>query len=164
MDTILTITLTSIVIGFFYRGKKLLNLIKGAHLSASLSKDRTLTDIQATNASAGCIGCICFPFFAVAFVLPIYLFFRLEWWIPIVAIIVGLTLGNLLGYLVERILNLPNHQTFDGSLFNDNLLNLNAIELSTNEKLYKRAFRLLLFYNIMSLIMALAVIIQNEIM
>ena len=164
MDTALAITLTSIVIGFLYRGKKLLDIIKGVYYTESLSKDNTPTRIQFLSASAGCLGCLCFPFFAMSFVLPIYLLFRLEWWIPIVAILIGLTLGNLLGYVIERVLKLPNHQTLDNDLFNNSLFNTNSIELSMDERLYKRAFRLLIFYNITSLIMSLLVIILNEIM
>lgn len=164
MDTILTITLASLVIGFFYRGEKLLDTIRGVYYAASLSKENTPTRIQFLSASEGCIGCMCFSFFAISFGLPIYLFFKTEWWISIAAILIGLTFGNLSGYVIERVLKLPNHQTFDNGLFSNSLLNTNSIELSLNEKLYKKAFHLLIFYNIISLIMSLIVIIQNEMM
>ena len=157
MDTLLEIAFTSIIVGFFYRGKKLLKMIKGAFYSASFSEEKTLVQKQELGASAGCLGCLCLPFFVMSLIALIYLFFKVDWWIPVVGILSGLSLVNLLGYGIERMFQLPDHQIID-----DSLLNLNSIELSMNEKLYRKALGVLVFYNIVSFIIALILIIGNE--
>lgn len=77
----------------------------------------------------------------------------MDWWIPIVAFLAGITAGNIIGYVIERIFQLPNHQTFEHSSFN-----LNAVELTMdNGKLYRRAACLMILYSIVSLVLSLII-------
>lgn len=93
MGTFCVILCGSLVVGFLFRSKKLYGLIKRA-TGYSIRKAETAIDAQAQIASTGCLGMLCFPFFCLFFITPIYLFFRVDWWIPIVSFIVGLTIGN----------------------------------------------------------------------
>lgn len=93
------------------------------------------------------------PRYVFFFLTPIFLFFKVDWWIPIVAFLGGITVGNLIGYVIERIFQLPNHQTFEHSSFN-----LNAVELTMdNGKLYRRAAGLMVFYSVASLVISLII-------
>ena len=148
MSTLLTIILVAVVVGFLYRAMKLLNLMKTAiYHAANRSAETSEAQAQFQMASGGCLGCMCFPFFCLFFVIPIYMFFLVDWWIPIVGFIAGLTIANLIGFIIERLLQLPNHQLSKFSSFN-----LNAMELSVSNVLYRKAFSLLIFYNVVSLI------------
>ena len=153
MDKITVILLTALVVGFLYRGMKLMGLIKNAFYYSTLKEGVTPDQAQFQGASAGCLGMMCFPFFCFFFITPVFLFFRVDWWIPIIAYIIGLSICNLLGYVVERILHLPNHQNFAGSSFD-----LNAVELTCDNGMYIRVLGLLFFYNVSSLIISLIII------
>ena len=156
MSTLTIITLTTLVIGFLYRAAILFKLIKSALYYYSLNKEVTTSMLHFQSEAVGCIGLICLPCICCFFIIPIFLFFKVDWWIPIIAFITGLTIGNLIGYLIERLIQLPNHQTsYQGSF------NLNASELtSDNGKLYRRAIGLLLFYCLLSLIISLIIIFR----
>lgn len=153
MSTITIIVLTALVIGFICRAMKLFNLIKSALYYLSLNKDMTPTMMQFQSGAVGCLGCICFPGMCFFFVTPIFLFFKVDWWIPVVAFLAGITIGNLVGYVIERICQLPNHQTLVHSSFN-----LNAVELTMdNGKLYRRAAGLMILYSLSSLVISLII-------
>lgn len=155
MGTITIIILTALVIGFICRAVKLYNLIKSALYCLSLKKEMTPTMMQFQSGAVGCLGFICFPCMCFFFVTPIFLSFKVNWWIPVVAFLAGITVGNnIVGYFIERIFQLPNHQTFDNSP-----VNLNAIELTMdNGKLYRRAVGLMVLYCVVSLIISLIII------
>lgn len=113
----------------------------------------TPTMMQFQSGAVGCLGFICFPCMCFFFVTPIFLFFKVDWWIPVVAFFAGITVGNIVGYIIERIIQLPNHQTFD-----DSPVNLNAIELTMgNGKLYRRAAGLMILYSVASLVISLII-------
>lgn len=153
MSTITIIILTALVIGFIRRAVKLYNLIKSALYCLSLNKEMTPTMMQFQSGAVGCFGFICFPCMCFFFVTPIFLFFKVDWWIPVVAFFAGITVGNIVGYIIERIIQLPNHQTFD-----DSPVNLNAIELTMdNGKLYRRAAGLMILYSVASLVISLII-------
>ena len=153
MGTITIIVLTALVVGFIYRAVKLYNLIKSALYYLSLNKEMTPTMMQFQSGAVGCLGFICFPGMCTFFVTPIFLFFKVDWWIPFVAFLAGITVGNTIGYVIERILQLPNHQTFEFSS-----INMNAMELSVSNELYKKALGLLIFYNVVSLITSVFIV------
>ena len=153
MSTITIIILTALVIGFIRRAVKLYNLIKSALYCLSFNKEMTPTMMQFQSGAVGCLGFICFPCMCFFFVTPIFLFFKVDWWIPVVAFFAGITVGNIVGYIIERIIQLPNHQTFD-----DSPVNLNAIELTMdNGKLYRRAAGLMILYSVASLVISLII-------
>ncbi len=153
MGTIIIIILTALVIGFVLRATKLYKLINRTLYCLSLKKDVTPTMMQFQNASVGCLGVICIPGMCFFFITPIFLFFKVDWWIPIVALCAGLTLGNLIGYIIERILQLPNHDTYGGDF-----LDLNALELTMdNGKLYRRATWLMILYSFTSFIISMII-------
>lgn len=153
MGTITIIVLTALVVGFIYRAVKLYNLIKSALYYLSLNKEMTPTMMQFQSGAVGCLGFICFPGMCTFFVTPIFLFFKVDWWIPFVAFLAGITVGNTIGYVIERILQLPNHQTIEYSSFN-----LNALELTMdNGKLYRRAACLMILYSVVSLVISLII-------
>ena len=154
MGTLLTILLVAIVVGFLYRAMKLHNLMKTAiYYAANHTAESSEAQAQFQIASGGCLGCMCFPFLCLFFAIPIYLFLKIDQWIPIVGFIVGLTIANLVGFIVERLLQLPNHQTFEFSS-----INLNAMELSVSNELYRKALGQLIFYNVVSLILSVVIV------
>ncbi len=154
MSTLLTIILVAIVVGFLYRAMKLHNLMRTAiYYAANHTAEKSEAQAQFQMASGGCLGCMCFPFFCLVLVIPIYLFFKVDWWIPIAGFCAGLTIANLVGFIVERLLQLPNHQTFEFSS-----INMNAMELSVSNELYKKALGLLIFYNVVSLITSVFIV------
>ena len=153
MSTITIIVLTALVIGFICRAIKLFNLIKSALYYLSLNKEMTPTMMQFQSGAVGCLGFICLPGMCFFFVTPIFLFFKVDWWIPVVAFLAGITIGNIVGYVIERICQLPNHQTLVHSSFN-----LNAVELTMdNGKLYRRAAGLMILYSLSSLVISLII-------
>lgn len=151
MSSFCVIIMASFVVAFLFRAKKLYRLIKLA-ASYSIRKAETKNDAQAIIAPIGCLGMMCFPFSCFFFITPIYLLFKIDWWIPILSYIVGLTIGNLILYLFERFLKTSNHH------FHDSAFDLNALELTHDEGLYKRTFWLLIFYNVASLLISLIII------
>lgn len=153
MSTITIIILSTLVIGFICRAVKLYNLINSALYYLSLDKEMTPTMKQFQSGAVGCLGFICFPGICFFFVTPIFLFFKVNWWIPVVAFLTGISVGNLVGYLIERILQLPNHPTLG-----HNSLNVNAIELTMDDgKLYRRAAGLMVLYSVASLVISLII-------
>lgn len=153
MSTILIIVLTALVVGFTCRAMKLYKLINSALYYLKFNKEMTPTMIQYQGATVGCLGGICFPGMCFFLITPIFLFFKVDWWIPIVAFLAGLTVGNLVGFVIERFCQLPNHQTFEHSSFN-----LNAAELTMdNGKLFRRASGLMIIYSLSSLIISLII-------
>lgn len=154
MNTLLIIVLTALVIGFIYRALKLYELIKRTLYYLSLNKEMTQTMMGEQRNAVGCIGLICFPCILFFFITPFFLLIKVDWWIPVVSIFAGLTVGNWVGYLIERVFQLPNHQTFDHRFSNQN-----AIELTLNDgRLYRRAIVLLLLYCIVAFIISLIII------
>lgn len=153
MSSFVIILLTTLVIGFICRATKLFNLIKSALYYLSLNKEMTPTMMQFQSGAVGCLGVICFPGMCFFFVTPVFLFLKVAWWIPVVSLLAGITIGNLVGYVIERICQLPNHQTFEHSSFN-----LNAVELIMDDgKLYRRAAALMIIYSVASLVISLII-------
>lgn len=156
MSTLLIIVLTTLVIGFLYRALKLYELIKSALYYFSLKEGVTPANMQFQSSAIGCVGFICFPCVCFFFIIPIYLFIKVDWWIPVVAFVAGLSVGNIIGYLIERIFQLPNHQISSYSSFN-----LNAAELTYGDgQLYRRAVFLMILYSVVSLIISLIIIFR----
>ncbi len=154
MNAFTVILLTTLVIGFLYRAAKLYKLIKDALYYLSFNKEMTPTAMQFQSGAVGCMGCICIPSMCFSLFILIYLLFNVTWWIPIVAIITGLTFGNLIGFFIERIVKLPNHGSTKYSSFN-----LNALELTMNHgQLYRRAAGLMVLYCFTSLIISIVII------
>lgn len=139
MNTLLLIVLTAIVAGFLYRASKLYSLIKNVLYNSAIEKDVTPVQAQSQSASAGISWIVESPFFCLFFVLPVYLLFNVNWKIPVSAYLIGLTLGNLVGYLIDRLFQLPNHQKMG-----DDSFDLNAFELSRDIVTYRRALGLLI--------------------
>ena len=157
MSTATIIILTALVVGFIYRALKLYELIQKALYYLSLNKEMTPTMMQFQSGAVGCLGFICFPCMCFFFVTPIFLFFKVTWWIPVVAFIAGLSVGNMIGYFIERMFQLPNHDVSPYSSFN-----LNAVELTgDNGKLYRRTAGLIVFYCVVSLILSLIIIFRT---
>ena len=152
MNTFFLVVLTAAVAGFLSRASKLYSLIKSALYYSAFEKDVTPVQAQFQNASAGCLGLLCFPFFFLFIALLVYLFFKVNWKIPVSGYLIGLTLGNLIGYLIDRIFRLPNHQKMGNDSFD-----LNAFELSRDIVTYRRALGLLIFYNVTSLVISLII-------
>lgn len=156
MNTILTIILSATVIGFLYRGMRLSNQLRGAILYASKPrKDASLIGAEMTT---GCLGCISFPFIILFLVIPVYLFINNSWWVAIISIIGGLTIVQLVGYILERLFQLPNHET---SYHMREGIDLNAMEMSIDVSLYRRALLLFFIYNITSSIISIFIIIKS---
>ena len=154
MSTLTIIILTALVVGFIFRALKLYGLLQKALYYLSLNKEMTPTMMQFQSGAIGCLGFICIPCMCFFFVTPIFLFFKVEWWIPIIAFFAGITIGNIIGYVIERIIQLPNHQTFGHGSFK-----LNAAELTMdNGKLYRRAAGLMVLYCVASLVISLIII------
>ena len=152
----LIVILVAIVVGFLYRAMKLHSLMKTAiYYAANHAAETSEAQAQFQMASAGCLGCMCFPFFCLFLAIPIYLFFKVEWWVPIVGFFAGLTIANLVGFIIERLLQLPNHQTFKFST-----INMNAMELSVSNDLYRKTLGLLIFYNITSFIISFIIVLN----
>ena len=155
MSTFTIIVLTALVIGFLYRALKLYELIRSTLQWFSLIEGVTPNN-QFRSSAFGCVCIICFPCVCFFFITPIFLFFKVDWWIPIVAFLAGITIGNLVGFLFERLCQLPNHQTIEHSSFN-----LNAVELTMNEgRLYRRAVFLMILFSVVSLIISLIIIFR----
>lgn len=156
MSTFTIIVLTALVIGFLYRALKLSELIRSALYYFSLKEEVTPANIQLQSFAFGCVCFICFPCMCFFFITPIYLFFKVNWWIPVVAFAAGLSFGSIFGYLIERIFQLPNHQISSYSSFN-----LNAAELTYGDgQLYRRAVFLMILYSVVSLIISLIIIFR----
>ena len=160
MDTLSVIVLTSIFVGFFYRAKKLKEDINGVYDYEGISDDKTPSEIQYIQVISGCFGCLYFPFFAMSFITTIYLLFKVDWWILVVGITLGMTIVNLLGYMLERLFELPNHEKINTGC--GYMLNLNSSALRTNNKLYKKAMGIFFFYNMVSFVIAIILIISVE--
>ena len=154
MSTLLTIILVAIVVGFLYRAMKLHNLMqKAIYYAANHTAETSEAQAQFQIASGGCLGCMCFPFFFLFFAIPTFLFFKVDWWIPIAGFLAGLTIANFVGFIIERLLQLPDHQTHEFSL-----INLNALELSVSNELYRKTLGLLIFYDVVSLITSVIIV------
>lgn len=153
MSTLTIIILTTLVIGFICRAVKLYNLINSALYYLSIDKEMTPTMIQFQRGAVGCLGFICFPGICFFFATPIFLFFKVDWWIPLMAFLTGISVGNIFGYVIERILQLPNHPTLDHNSFN-----MNAFELTMDDgKLYRRAAGLMVLYSVASQVISLII-------
>lgn len=150
MDTILLTTLTAIAAGSFFRASRLYSIIKGAYYYSNPDKD-----VTTPSGFAGCMGAMYLPFLCLFIILPIFLLFKVEWKIPVFAYVVGATIGNLLGHIIERLFRLPNHNNSGDAFFNQN-----AFELSRDKGKCWRAFGLFLFYNITALIISLIIMFQ----
>ena len=155
MSTFTIIVLTALVVGFLYRVLKLYELIKSTLHWFILTEGMTPKN-QFRRSEFGRLCLICFPCVCFFFITPIYLLFKVEWWIPIVAFFAGITLGNLIGFLFERLCQLPNHQTIEHSSFN-----LNAVELTMDDgRLYRRAVFLMILFSAVSRIISLIIIFR----
>lgn len=151
MSTLSIIILVTLVIGFISRVVKLNKLTHRALYYGSLNKNTKSTMTHSTYASVRgiCLSCVCF-----FVIIPVFLFIKTSWWIPIVAIISGLTIGNLIGSLVEKLFSLPTHTTIDNSF-----VDLNAMELNMNDGvLLRRTVLLMWIYSIMSIVLSLIII------
>lgn len=87
------IILSSVVIGLLYRAN-----ILYIHLN-HFRKNRELP--------TGCISAICFPCI-IWVALPIYLFIKMKWWVPLVVLAIGLVFVRGAGYLLECACGLPD--------------------------------------------------------
>ena len=152
MSTLSIIILVTLVIGFISRVVKLYKLTHRALYYERLNKNTKSTMTHSTYASVRgiCLSCVCF-----FVIIPVFLFIKTSWWIPIVAIISGLTIGNLIGLLVEKLFCLPNHTTIDNSF-----VDLNAMELNMNDGLlFRRTVLLMFVYSIISIVLSLRIIL-----
>jgi len=152
MSTLSIIILVTLVIGFISRVVKLYKLTHRALYYERLNKNTKSTMTHSTYASVRgiCLSCVCF-----FVIIPVFLFIKTSWWIPIVAIISGLTIGNLIGLLVEKLCCLPNHTTIDNSF-----VDLNAMELNMNDGLlFRRTVLLMFVYSIISIVLSLRIIL-----
>lgn len=145
MSTVLLTTLTAIVAGFFFRASRLYSIIKGAYYYSNPEYD-----VTKPSGFAGCLATMFLPLICLFIILPIFLLFKVEWRIPVFAYIVGASIGNLLGYFIERLLSLPNHKNSG-----DTFLNQNAFELSRDKEKCWRAFGLFLFYDVTALVITI---------
>ncbi|MBQ7181407.1 MAG: hypothetical protein IJR87_08955 [Bacteroidaceae bacterium] len=150
MNTLLLTVLTSVVAAFFFRASRLYSIIKGAYYYSNPEKD-----VTTPSGFAGCLGAMYLPILCLFIILPIFLLFKVEWRIPVFAYIVGATIGNLLGFLIERLFRLPNYPNF-GEAF----LNQNAFELSHDIGKTWLALGFYLIYNVTILIIFLIIIFR----
>ena len=147
MSTITIIVLQTLAFGFSLRAAKLLELMK-----------KSVRDWMAPkmhfNGALGCINIIYFLSFLFIIITFIFLFFKVDWWIPVIAFVLGiLPSGDLVGYVIERICQLPNHQTIKDTSFDQN-----AFELAMDGKLYSRAAGLVIIYCLSSLVISLIIL------
>lgn len=136
MSTTLLTILTAIVAASFFRASNLYRVIKGAYYYSNPDKDAT-----SPNGYAGCLAAMYLPSFCLFITLPIFLFFKVDWRIPIFAYIVGSILGNMIGYVLERVLRLPRSQNSENDFFSQD-----AFELSQDKGMGWRAFVLYRLY------------------
>lgn len=150
MSTTLLTALTAIVAGSFFRASNLYRVIKGAYYYSNLDKD-----VSSPSGFAGCLAAMYFPSFCLFIIVPIFLLFKVDWRIPIFAYIVGFVIGNLIGYVIERVLRLPHNKNSE-----NDFLSQDAFELSKDNGMVWRAFVLFIIYNITVLIISLTIMFR----
>lgn len=151
----LIIILSSVVIGLLYRATTLYIHIHKAYEYAVKYNAKTDAERGAINASAGCITILCGPCL-IWVILPVYLFIVAKWWIPVTSLAMGLTIIRGLGYMLERLFALPDHD----ALYQSDL-DLNAMEYTVDNRQYRRALGLLSFYIIISVILTIIIVVKT---